>query len=314
MLNWQYKNFIYAPSNNTPLMTSYAQLPTPWKIDENTFRFYFSSRDSLGQSRPFYLDYSMQEQKVLQVNETPILELGSPGCFDDTGIMPSSIIEKDGKLYLYYIGWNQRKNISYQLAIGLAISDDGGKTFSKYSTGPILDRNIYDPIFCAAPCVHYDGSEFVMWYISCTGWPNVNSKLEPVYLVKRATSIDGITWQTSPEDCIPYKFDGEAIGRPWVTYFSGQYHMLYSSRGSQAYRQDNGEHYSIGYASSFDGITWARKDEQLNFKGSELPWDGEMQEYTAVFEYENELYIAYNGNTFGKTGFGIAKLEKDNVF
>jgi len=313
MLNWQYESFIYAPHGNTPLMKSYAQLPTPWQKNKDTFRFYFSSRDPSGQSRPFFLDYSMSEQEVLKVNEKPVLELGEAGCFDDSGIMPSSIIQKDGRLYLYYIGWNQRKNISYQLSIGLAISDDGGDTFTKYSAGPILDRNVHDPIFCAAPCVHYNGSEFVMWYISCTGWPNVGEQLEPVYLVKRATSIDGISWETTSDICIPYKFDGEAIGRPWVTCFSAEYHMLYSSRGSKAYRQCNGEHYSIGYASSPDGIVWSRKDAQVHFKGSELPWDKEMQEYTAIFEYENDLYIAYNGNTFGKTGFGIAKLEKDTA-
>jgi hypothetical protein len=310
MFNWQFENFIYAPAGDNPLKRSHAQLPTPWQVNDDVFRFYYSSRDDTGQSRPFFLDYSMSKQQVLNVSEKPALELGESGCFDDCGIMPSSIVQVAGKLYFYYIGWNQRKNISYQLAIGLAISDDGGKTFKKYAAGPVLDRNIHDPMFCAAPCVHFTGDEFTMWYISCTGWPNVNGRPEPVYLVKRATSPDGISWQTSPDVCIPYKYIGEAIGRPWVVQAGDEYNMWYSSRGSLDYRQNSGQHYCIGYASSPDGLVWTREDEHFSLTRSNQAWDSNMQEYSALFEYKDNLYMVYNGNTFGKAGFGLAKLLK----
>ena len=34
-----------------------------------------------------------------------------------------------------------------------------------------------------------------------------------------------------------------------------------------------------------------------------------MQCYPNVFEMDNEIYMLYNGNAFGKYGFGLAKLE-----
>ena len=290
-------------------MKTHAQLPTPLQIDRDIYRFYFSSRDEMGRSRPFFVDYCMSKKKVITVTDEPVLELGEPGMFDDSGIMPSSIVKVGDVHYLYYIGWNQRKNISYQLAIGLAISTDGGNSFHKYSKGPILDRNIHDPIFCAAPCVHLKDGSFTMWYISATGWPSYGGQPEPVYLVKSAKSQDGKSWKTQEDVAIPYKFKGEAIGRPWVLEVNGKYHMWYSSRGSDSYRHVGGQHYQIGYAQSEDGNCWTRHDRDLDLLLSTSSWDSEMQEYTAIFEHNGKFYMLYNGNTFGRDGFGLAVLE-----
>lgn len=312
MQQWIFDRFVFVPEGSLPLQRGYAQLPTPLQLNENTFRFYFSSRDDAGRSRPFYIDYDMADGCIVDQATAPILELGEPGCFDDCGVMPSSVVSVGEEVYLYYIGWNQRRNISYQLAVGLAVSNDGGKTFKKFADGPILDRNIHDPIFCAAPCVHRKDNGYVMWYISCTGWPEYSGVPEPVYLIKRAESQDGIMWTTSSNVCIPYKYSGEALGRPWVIQQDNQYQMWYSSRGSSNYRQQGGQHYTIGYADSNNGIDWQRKDDELRFDTSQQLWDAEMQEYAAVFSYQNTLYMVYNGNTFGKSGFGLARYVNDN--
>jgi hypothetical protein len=37
-------------------------------------------------------------------------------------------------------------------------------------------------------------------------------------------------------------------------------------------------------------------------------WDSEMMCYPNVFECNKDTYLIYNGNDFGKNGFGIAKL------
>lgn len=311
MYNWESSSFVYTPNGSNSLSQTHAQLPTPLALNSGVFRFFYASRDDLGHSRPFCLDYDMITKKVISTAVRPILELGAPGMFDDKGVMPSCVLRVGNDLYCYYIGWNQRTNISYQLAIGLAISKDDGLSFQKISDGPILDRNVYDPIFCAAPCVHFDGDEFVMWYISATGWPTYNGKPEPVYLVKRATSKNGVDWKTSESVCIPYKYEGEAIGRPWVIQRNSEFHMWYSTRGSEYYRESGGQHYQIGYARSPDGVIWSRNDEAVTFKPSGNKWDQTMQEYSSVFAFDDEYYMAYNGNTFGKTGFGLAKLKDE---
>ncbi len=37
-----------------------------------------------------------------------------------------------------------------------------------------------------------------------------------------------------------------------------------------------------------------------------------MIAYPNIYEYEGRKYLIYNGNGFGKTGFGYAVLENDN--
>ena len=37
-----------------------------------------------------------------------------------------------------------------------------------------------------------------------------------------------------------------------------------------------------------------------------------MHHYPHVFKLNDEIYMTYNGNEFGKYGFGLAKLEKND--
>jgi len=65
----------------------------------------------------------------------------------------------------------------------------------------------------------------------------------------------------------------------------------------------------IGYAESEDGISWVRKPEKCDIGLSETGWDSEMLEYASVKRVDDTYYMIYNGNAFGKTGFGYA-IEK----
>ena len=91
--------------------------------------------------------------------------------------------------------------------------------------------------------------------------------------------------------------DEYAISRPSVIKESGVWKMWYSYRGD-AYR--------IGYAESLDGRAWIRKDEYSGIETSKTGWDSEMIEYPFVFRHDGELYMLYNGNNYGESGFGLA--------
>ena len=67
-------------------------------------------------------------------------------------------------------------------------------------------------------------------------------------------------------------------------------------------------HYKIGYAESF-GDGWIRRDDNLEFAGIAGDWEDENIEYPAVFDHGGRRYMLYNGNGYGRTGFGIAILE-----
>ena len=67
--------------------------------------------------------------------------------------------------------------------------------------------------------------------------------------------------------------------------------------------------YRIGYAESYDGLEWTRKDAQVGIDVSNLGWDSEMISYPCIFDHNKKRYMLYNGNDYGKSGFGIAVLE-----
>jgi hypothetical protein len=72
-----------------------------------------------------------------------------------------------------------------------------------------------------------------------------------------------------------------------------------------------GDRYKIGYAESSDGLTWERMDEQVTFAPTKpAAWEDDMQCYPWIFDADGERYMAYNGNDYGLTGFGLARLER----
>ena len=149
-------------------------------------------------------------------------------------------------------------------------------------------------------------------YLSCLRWERGNQEgaLKHYYYIKYATSLDGIDWQRKPDPAIDFESQFEyAISTPRVKKQSnGTYKMWYSYRG----RQSPDDTYRIGYAESLDGETWVRKDRMMSsFDVSDTGWDSEMICYPFVFEYESQLYMLYNGNGYGRSGFGLAVLEAD---
>jgi hypothetical protein len=202
--------------------------------------------------------------------------------------------------YLYYIGWTLGVTVPFQNSIGLAVSHDGGRTFTPYSDAPILGRNAHDPFFVASPCVMVENGIWRMWYVSCVEWEPGRNGPRHRYHIKYAESADGIRWQRNGVVSIDFKSAAEyAISRPSVLKDDGTYKMWYSYRG---------ESYRIGYAESKDGIRWERKDDVINLTVSEAGWDSEMIEYPFVFDHKSRRYMLYNGNGYGKTGIGLAVL------
>ena len=291
--------------------TGYAQDAFIDILNDKVWRIYFSTRTKDVVSYPYYIDVEAGHlEKKLDVPNVPLFEPGKRGMFDDTGITMTSIVSIDEhRKYLYYCGWNKKITVSYSLSIGCVEVIDN-KEYRKVSDGPIMERSIHDPIAVSAPMVVKDGSVFHMWYISFLSWDKFGEKYEPIYVVKHATSEDGLDWKCNDHICIDAQYPGEAIGRPWVIKDGNMFRMWFSTRGIENYRTKNGQHYMIGYAESEDGINWTRQPDKFDFKTSASGWDSEMLEYASVKKVDNKYYMIYNGNEFGKTGFGYAIEEK----
>ena len=308
--HWKKHDVIFRPEGERSWLRSHAQLPTPDWTSGGALRIYFGTRDELNRTSTVFLEVDPRHPgKITRLHNTPVLPLGQLGCFDDAGVMPSCVVSDGDQKFLYYAGWNTSTTVSYRLAIGLAVSRDGGQTFQRVFDGPILDRTSREPHLCGAPCVLRDGPLWRMWYPSGTEWLTVNGRPEPRYLIRYAESNDGMEWRRPGTIAIDYARSDEAIARPWVVKDAGRYRMWFSSRSITGYRQDPRQGYRLGYAESSDGISWTRQDELASLRVSESGWDSEMIAYPAIFDVENRRYMLYNGNGFGASGFGLAELQ-----
>ena len=310
-MNWIKLGKIYCAENDNEFMKTAGRAPVPRWIEGDIFEIYFASQDAEMRGRIFKLTINITNPtKVIEITTDPIVDMGNVGFFDDNGIIPSCILDHDNKVFLYTIGFSLKNKILFDASCGLAIREDDKTEFKKFK-GPIVDRGIDDPCFASSPYVIFDDSDnkFKMWYVSCDYWEDLhNGKYKHYYNVKYKESVDGIIWSQRSKVCIDYKNEYEySISRPCVIKDGeNDYKMWYSYRA-----QKNIDTNRMGYAESKDGINWSRKDELMSqLDVSEEGWDSEMITYPYVFDHKGERYMLYNGNGYGNSGFGIAKLEK----
>jgi hypothetical protein len=298
---WQKLGLVFCPSGETAWMQSHAAVPIAESLGGNLFKVYFSSRDQFNRSYTSYtvIDLTRPNQ-VLELSIKPVLSPGGLGEFDDSGAMATWLTFHQGQKYLYYIGWNLGVTVPFRNSIGLSTSLKSGE-FTRYASGPVLDRSMHEPHFCASCCVLPGKDFWRMWYLSCTGWRVRDGKPQHSYHIKYAESCDGIIWKRDGVVAIDFANEHEyAISRPSVIQDNDLLRMWYSFRG-QSYR--------IGYAESEDGRHWVRLDREVGIDVSTTGWDSEMIEYPFVFDSEGQRYMLYNGNGYGKTGFGLAVME-----
>jgi hypothetical protein len=307
-MKWTKLGLIFCAAGQSEWMVSGGRAPVPLCLGGDIYRVYFASYDSDGRGRIFSLELNINDpSRILNLVTEPIIDLGRVGYYDDNGIIPSDILEVDGKLYLYTIGFSLKNKVIFDAATGLAISHDGGVSFEKLP-GPVLDRGVDDPCFAASPTVMREGGLWRMWYVSCDRWEPEGIGYKHFYNIKYRQSQDGIYWSSKATVCIDYANEYEyAISRPSVLHGNdGRYRMWYSFRAQKIVKT-----YRIGYAESEDGLDWLRMDDTVGINVSEKGWDSEMICYPRVFEHSGQLYMLYNGNGYGRSGFGLAVLEID---
>lgn len=300
---------IYSASGKNKFDISHCHKPTPIIIDKYTIRVYFGSRDENNKTRITFVDLDSKDpSKLKYIHKKPILDLGEVGTFDDSGVNVCSVIKKDNEIWMYYIGVNTSTTVHMRNSIGIAVSKDNGVTFNRLYKGPILDRSKTEPYYIGACDVIKDNGQWVCYYTCGKHWTTINKKHEINYQIQRATSNNGVDWIRNNEIVIPPENEYEVCARPSVWKENGVYHMLYSKRSMAEFRENPRMNYRAGYATSLDGINWKRCDERLNFNPSGSGWDSDAIAYPYFFSCEGKKYIFYNGNGFGKTGFGIAEL------
>lgn len=311
-LKWNKKGQIFNPKMISEINT-HGQVPFGIVLN-NKLRIYFTSRPPKDNNNNYisyiyYIDCDINDlSNVLNINRTPLLDLGKPGSFDETGTMPCSVLNVHDKIFMYYVGWSRSANVPYHCENGLAISADNGNTFTKYNEGPIMGRSVENPYIVGCPRVYKFNDELHMWYIGGTGWVFDNNKYESIYNIKHAVSKDGLVWKTINHDIVEKKYDHECQTSVSVFEFNGLYHMYFTYRYAIDFRNSE-RGYRIGYAYSNDFKVWTRNDDMGGIEPSPEGWDSEMICYPHVLNIDSKLIMLYCGNQFGFNGFGYSILE-----
>lgn len=303
--NYERLGLVYGPTG-APWHRSHCQNPFIQPLSESRYRVHFAARDKNNRSQGAWADVEVQNEKLVTVGAAtgPSLDLGRLGAFDDCGAMPGSLVTHRGRLLMYYTGWTLARAVPFSFFIGVAESRDGGETFRRLSEAPVLGRNHHDPFLTGAPWVIGENGRLRMWYISGTEWVPAAAEGEApthYYSIKHATSEDGIVWQTNDQLCLPYLENEHAIARPVVMAVDGGYRMIYSARRL-------GETYRIYSANSADGLSWQR-DSLPMIDVAASGWDSEMICYGSRLDSPKGNFLLYNGNAYGKDGFGAARLR-----
>jgi len=316
-MKWKKLGKIFDPTEHKlpNRCVEFAQSPQTLVLDD-CVRVFFSTRerDITGKylSHVAYADFSRDMKCLLGVSTRTVLPLGGLGCFDEHGIFPINVLRDGEKVLAYTTGWNRKLSVSADASIGLAISLDDGLTFQRQGAGPLLSASLYEPFLVADAFVRRYDDTFHMWYIFGTKWDKFTEADPPdrVYKIAHATSPDGINWCRDGQQIITDRLNAdECQALPTVIYVCGVYHMYFCYRQSYGFRQDFSRAYRIGYARSIDLEHWERDDSLAGIDVSADGWDSQMQCYPHVFECDGKIYLIYNGNEFGRQGFGLALLE-----
>lgn len=303
-MKWLKHGVVWAPSGTQAWARSHATCPTPIRLDDGTLRVYLQCRDEHNVGRIGFVDLDPGDpRKVIRESREPVLDIGVPGSFDDNGVFPTSVVQlPDGRLYLYYVGFELCHRIRYRLLTGLAVSTDNGNSFQRVQATPVLERSPDEQFFRCGPWVEQDGGLFRMWYVAGSAWETIDGKQMPIYEIRYAESGDGINWPAQGQVVMPVALENEhGFGRPVVRRGPDGLHMFYSIRKRDPAR------YRLGYAQSGDGLAWQRRDDELGLDVTAGAWDGEAISYGIDIEAGGKTWLLYNGNDFGGTGFGIAE-------
>lgn len=300
---WQKLGLLYCPSSDGrhSKLVSHAANPLAVNLDGDVYRIFFSGRDQENRSSVGAVDIDIVTRKIIREHHQPFFQHGPEGTFYSDGVSIGNCYTANGVQYMLFMGWQNPPSGHWRGDIGrLVVKPD--LTLQLDGDEPFMRSCDEDPISLSYPWVmaNEEGA-YRMWYGSTTAWDAGNGEM--LHVIKSATSRDGQWWNREGL-AVPYELgEAQAFSRPTVARDRhGHYEMWFS------YRSGGGERYRIGRAVSLEGDHWTLALETAGIEVAFDGWDSEMIEYPFVLDHKGQRYMLYNGNGYGKTGFGLAVL------
>jgi hypothetical protein len=214
----------------------------------------------------------------LEYENNPVLKYGLPGEYDEKNLLDCApVVGANNDVYFYY------KAVKYDGSHSMAgaKSTDGGFTFQKFDSNPLLDRGIND-------VVYHDQKYYIFF------GQNTNNKLEThLKITSKPDSVKNVDMvKVLPAGGGPDNFDSKSVHGTRIFRLQDKWYMIY--QGSDTFI-DFPDRFHAAY--SDDLIHWTKVDNDfpLMTRGSLGDWDQGGIWYGEVFEYKDSLYMLYEG-------------------
>ncbi len=177
----------------------------------------------------------------------PIIDVGPPGSFDDTFVLPGTVIFHDGLYRMWYFAARTVSPGSYDWRVGYAWSEDG-LVWTKHPEPVLGPRPGNDRMLVINLNVVFDGTGYHMWYTTNEDTPGTIN-------IAYAVSPDGIEWTRYPWNPVV----GGSSGQPAVLrdQDSGEYTMWYADHPGLSFRRATSECCSTVYGSFIPAAAYA---------------------------------------------------------
>lgn len=285
---------------------TYSQSPQVICLGDRN-RVFFTSREKSPYgwfSSPYFVDFDTNFENRLSEIEKVFVEKPALGAFDSGGIFPFSPFFWRGDLYALTTGWNPMSSVAVETSIGLCISSDNGRSFQRCFPGPIITSGPNEPFLVCDGMIPSE-NELNLYYLFGTEWvrDEVSDRFERIYRIGHRSSEDLENWPNgSGGEIVPVKSRFEAQALPYVIRSNDWSLMVFCYRNAFNFRDGGPNAYDIDFAIADrrEMEVWNR--DNISFTLDRSEWDDQMRCYPSLVRSEEELYLLYNGNDFGKNG------------
>ena len=215
--------------------------------DESGFRWWYAGADGeVGRVRVGYAT-STDGSVWDKYDGNWIIDVGTPGSFDDTYVIPCTVLFHDGLYQMWYIAARTVSPGIYDWRIGYAWSEDG-LSWTKHPE-PVLGPRPPNYLFYVINFnVVFDGFGYHLWYTTDEDTPGFLN-------IAYAVSPDGIEWTRYPGNPVV----GGGSGQPVVRRdrVSGEYTMWYTDHADFSFWRATSECCSTVYGSFIPAAAYA---------------------------------------------------------
>lgn len=276
---------------------AFSHTSNPVLVKQNNLtRLFFNMRDNFQKSSVFSVDLNHNDLSILpDTFKVQYLVDSSTPSYCSQGVSLGGF--NDSKFTIGFMGWHAITGGHWKGLIG-ELKLDNELDLRSIDNTPIQIPIDSESISFSYPCyVNYEKKQY-MWFGATVTWEAGNGEM--LHVLRRRDVNARIN-----DYEIPYKLNlRQAFSRPSIASVGTHSILAYSFRG-------NIDKYRIGF-NYLDSMGLPISDHpDYIMEPSKNKWENEMVAYPYLFTHADKIMMLYNGNSYGKTGIGLAEIEID---